>query len=446
MEKVQEYIDKHNVDMIEHLIRLINIPSVSDNDFEVQKGLDYVLNLAESMGIKATKVLDGQVGIVEIGQGSETLGILTHVDVVPGGNLDAWNTNPFDAVIKDGAIYGRGAIDDKGATVACLYAMKAVESSGVVLNKKVQLILGTQEETTWVDMEAYTREFSLPDYGFTPDGIFPICNIEKGCVNVKLWTSLDETKTETKPYIVSIDGGIAPNTIPGSCRAIIRNKEGEEVLTTFGKEAHSCQPENGVNAILKMCELLASLDVENNNLYRFCSTIVKCFSDIDCSGIGLKTVDEFLDGEYLHRNVIAPTMIATRGNRIELMLNLRIIYGTTYDDIFEAFDKVAREFDCSMELSDFLPAIYISKEKPFLKAFSNAYSQVSGLQAGFALEHGGTYAKAMPNIVSWGPIFPGEVDTSHGPNEHIKLESLFMNARIFAEAIRSIAVSEESFK
>ena len=52
----------------------------------------------------------------------------------------------------------------------------------------------------------------------------------------------------------------------------------------------------------------------------------------------------------------------------------------------------------------------------------------------------------MPNVVSWGPIFPGEEDTCHEPNEYIGVESLMMSAKIFAEAIAKIAFSERSFK
>jgi len=58
--------------------------------------------------------------------------------------------------------------------------MKAVCELALPLTKKVQLILGTQEEVEWSDMNAYVREFPLLDYGFTPDGEFPMCNIEKG--------------------------------------------------------------------------------------------------------------------------------------------------------------------------------------------------------------------------------------------------------------------------
>lgn len=66
------------------------------------------------------------------------LGILSHLDVVPSG--DNWTFPPFSATISDNKIYGRGAIDDKGPTIACLYAMKYVMDNFKV-KKRVRLIL-----------------------------------------------------------------------------------------------------------------------------------------------------------------------------------------------------------------------------------------------------------------------------------------------------------------
>ena len=59
------------------------------------------------MGFEAKAVLDGMVGVIEVGDGPETLGILSHVDVVPPGNVEAWETPPFEPVLKDDCLYGR---------------------------------------------------------------------------------------------------------------------------------------------------------------------------------------------------------------------------------------------------------------------------------------------------------------------------------------------------
>ncbi|HHY13985.1 MAG TPA: M20 family metallopeptidase [Thermoanaerobacterales bacterium] len=88
----------------------------------------------------------------------------------------------------------------------------------------------------------------------------------------------------------------------------------------------------------------------------------------------------------------------------------------------------------------------MSKDKPFMKAFAESYEKVTGTKHEFALEYGGSYAKAMPNVVCWGPLFPDEEDTTHEVNEKMNIENLVTMTNIFAEAIKRIVLNEESFK
>ncbi|MGB7605749.1 MAG: M20/M25/M40 family metallo-hydrolase, partial [Lutisporaceae bacterium] len=83
------------------------------------EALKYVLNLSESMGF-AVQDIDGYVGYAEFGDGKETVGVLVHVDVVPEG--DGWTFPPFSGELHDDKIYGRGSVDDKGPTIAVLFA------------------------------------------------------------------------------------------------------------------------------------------------------------------------------------------------------------------------------------------------------------------------------------------------------------------------------------
>ena len=453
-EKLIEYLEEHRQDIIRDTADFIRIPSVSDDLVQVRKALEYALNLGQSLGFKAKSVLDGQVGVIEAGEGPETLGILSHVDVVPSGNINAWKTPPFEPVIKDGAIYGRGALDDKGAIIASLYAMKAVTVLDKPLKKKIQLILGTQEEVEWTDMDAYVREFPLPDYGFTPDGEFPLCNIEKGIMDIDLIVPLDSISGEGL-FLKSINGGRAVNVIPDKCEAElirrIRNSDGTYTeksikLTAEGTAVHSCQPEKGKNAIVNLCGILKEKDLADNNLSKLTNIIADRFSDLSCSGIGLYSKDEYYNDEYIHRNVVSVTVINTSADKVRVNFNVRFSYTTKKDEIYAVFEKIAGELGGKIGNVLYLPAVYISKDKPFMKVFAKAYETVSGLKNEFTLAYGGSYAKAMENIVSWGPIFPGEEDTCHEENEHIPIESLLLNAKIFSVAVGNIVLSEDSFK
>ena len=124
---------KYKNDMLETLSRLIAIPSVKGEaelnmpyGRNIFRALMMMLDRAERLDLESVNLF-GHMGYATYGSGSETFAILTHLDVVPAG--EGWETDPFQAVIKDGRIYGRGAVDDKGAAVAALYALHAVKTS-----------------------------------------------------------------------------------------------------------------------------------------------------------------------------------------------------------------------------------------------------------------------------------------------------------------------------
>uniref|UniRef100_UPI00201C1A19 M20/M25/M40 family metallo-hydrolase n=1 Tax=Lysinibacillus fusiformis TaxID=28031 RepID=UPI00201C1A19 len=76
-------------------------------------------------------------GHIEMGSGEELLGILFHVDVVPIGDEADWTYPPFSGTVADSKLYARGAIDDKGPTIAAWMAMMLVKEAGFPLEKRV---------------------------------------------------------------------------------------------------------------------------------------------------------------------------------------------------------------------------------------------------------------------------------------------------------------------
>lgn len=453
--RLLEYLDGKQEEIISALCEFVKIESISDNPEKVGEALDFILNYARGLGFDAESCLDGQVGVIEVGEGEEVLGILAHVDVVGPGDLEKWDTEPFDPVIRDGRIYGRGTLDDKGAIIACLYAMKAVCELGRPLRKKVRLILGTQEETEWTDMRAYTAAYPLPDYGFTPDGEFPLCNIEKGCLDITLSFPLDEPEAgadggKAGKYLTRIEAGSTPNIVPGLCTAEITecadgNPETRSIRFQ-GKAVHSCQPEKGENAIFKAAEQLNAMGLENNRLLALLNLICEKLGDVYGGNLGLYSETEYYRGEFVHRNVFSPTILKVENGNVLLHVNVRFPYGEDENRIIGTFRRLAESNRGELIQVSSLPAVYVGKDRPFLKAFAEAYDEVSGRINEFTLAYGGSYAKAMPNIVSWGPVFPDEEDTCHEENEYIRIKSLMDNAKIFASAISKIVLDNKSYK
>lgn len=440
-EQLSNHIDLYKNEILSQLSEFVAIPSESDNLEELSKAIEFIVQLSKGLGLSAQTYCENQVVVVEIGNGDEILGILSHLDVVPAGDLSLWETPPYEAVIKDGKIFGRGTLDDKGMIIASLYAMKAVLDLGLPLHKKVQLILGTQEEVEWTDMDAYVANHKLPDYGFSPDGEYPICNIEKGCIDYTL--EFDIADNCDALHITSIVCGEAQNSVPGKATATL--SDGTEIVA-LGKTVHSCQPERGDSALFNLYNKLASIEVAENKLIKLLKEITAKFSSIYGKELGLYSESEYYQREFVHRNAFSPTIFNAQDDRAVLNINCRFPYGESEDKLLEGIKDFAFQNGGNVTDVYAMPAVFVSKEKPFLKICEKAYEEVTGLENQYTLAYGGSYAKAMPNIVSWGPIFPGEEDTCHEANEYISIDSLLKNTEIFANVIAEIALSSESFK
>ena len=157
---------------------LVEQPEVKEAPFgyNLVKALDYMLELGKKEGF-VTKNIENVAGHIEYGEGEEVIGVLCHLDVVPTG--DGWTYPPFVPTIVDNKIYARGSMDDKGACISSLYALKALKESGVKLNKKIRLIFGTDEETGSRGIARYLQLEKMPDLGFSPDADYPLIYGEK---------------------------------------------------------------------------------------------------------------------------------------------------------------------------------------------------------------------------------------------------------------------------
>lgn len=89
----------------------------------------------------------GVVGVLEGVGGGRTLVLNGHVDVVPVGDPDTWTVPPFGGEVRDGRVYGRGAVDMKGGLVATVEALRAVRRSGVRLRGRalLQSVVGEED-------------------------------------------------------------------------------------------------------------------------------------------------------------------------------------------------------------------------------------------------------------------------------------------------------------
>ena len=84
-------------------------------------------------------------------------------------------------------------------------------------------------------------------------------------------------------------------------------------------------------------------------------------------------------------------------------------------------------------------ALYIPKDSELIRRLLGVYEAETGEKAEPKCIGGGTYAKSMPNIVAFGPIFPGDEVREHKPDEYMETRRVMQNAEIIASAMKALA-------
>jgi len=411
--------------MIKDLTGLIKIPSVEAEGItnkpfgeEVNNALEYMLRLGKEMGFK-TKNVDGYAGIIEFGEGEELIGIISHLDVVPEG--DGWTHMPYGAEIADGKLYGRGASDDKGPTIAALHAMKWVKGDCPNVNKRVRMILGLNEESGWKCIDYYKQHEESPTIGFSPDGDFPCIFAEKGMLSLKI-NQKDNKQSDIK--IVSVECNNPINVVPSHCKIEYEknNQKDKIFLETFGKEAHGAHPERGVNAVSKMIDKIYELD-NNIPLINFLHDYIG--EDYTGEKLGINKSDE---SGKLTLNL---ANIKLENNELYAYINIRHPAIVSKDEIVKSFADKGN----NVEVLDCKEPLYVEKNSPLIKTLIEAYNKNTNIIGEPIAIGGTTYAKAFKNVVAFGPAFPGDIDTLHQPDEYISIEKLELMSKIYKDAI-----------
>ena len=455
--RFNDLLEKSMPELIRDLQGCIRIPSVYQADDSgypygkpVHECLEFMLKCAADMGFR-THNMDNQVGWAEYGEGEEMVAVLGHLDVVPEG--DGWTVAPYGGEVKDGRIFGRGTMDDKGPTVAALYALKAIKDSGVKLNRRIRIIFGLNEETGSADMKYYASHGGeVPVMGFTPDGEYPVINGEKGLINETYTCKF----TQSGPlYLKSMVGGTAHNIVPHFARAdfrceaaladeiaamtgegitVTRTEEGV-LVEAAGVSAHGGTPSEGINANGRLAQFMAKLPLEGQLAVAIRFLAEKIGMEYDGASLGIAMEDD-LSGPLTNNFGV---MNATE-NELVVKLNYRYPVTRTYEDcgprVIELFAEAGFELTGAVRKN----RLYMPAESELIQRLMKVYTDATGdYESQPKSIGGGTYAKMLPNVVAFGPIFPGDEVREHKPDEFMELSRLLDNANILAEAMYALA-------
>lgn len=227
------------------------------------------------------------------------------------------------------------------------------------------------------------------------------------------------------------EGGTAPNMVPA--RARVKTEFG--TYEASGKACHGCAPWLGLNGISELMEKVHQAEPENRFLRMYADLIGKT---IYGEKLGIAAEDE---SGKLTLNV---GLFEVRDETATLMVDIRYPAKKNPDEISESLVRQFSSYGASCECVYHVRPLYMPSDSPVLGALLSAYREVTGDDSRPISIGGGTYAKAMPNMVAFGPNFPGHENREHMENEYILVEDFLKLEEIYERALAYLLDSSDA--
>ena len=444
MRDVAHFVEENKENVLRDIGRLVAIDSVMGEEKPGMpfgegpaQALKLGLEIAGELGLEAHNCED-RMGYAQVGQGTDYLATITHLDVVPSVG---WAEDPFTLRRREGYIIGQGVMDDKGPSVLCLYALKYLKDSGMPLRYPVRALLGINEENHMADLDYYLANYKAPLFCFSPDADFPLCNGEKGIFHGKVvsWLPMKRVK--------DIRGGVAANVIPdlaeawveaeklSSTERVTAEKEGDLWhLTARGIGGHASAPEGTVNAIGVLVDYILEQGILSGAEEDFFYGLQRLHSDPYGGNLGLDTEDMIFTPL-----TIVGGVIGMEEGHVFQTVDCRYPTTSSGQDIVAQLTGNWGELAEIHVLSDDKP-FYMALDNPAVQVCVDTYNAVTGEQAQPYTIGGGTYARHFPNAVSFGPEHPERpapdfAGPIHGVDEAANIDWLMEALQIYILAL-----------
>lgn len=468
--KAEEWIAAHREEFIAELQGIARIPSVSRADLaqpgapfgpDCRKVLDYALERGRYYGFD-TADHDGYAGSITWGDYDHSIGVIAHLDVVPVG--DGWVYPTFGATYlpEHDVLIGRGVDDNKSAFVGGLFAMRMLREFGVPMCHGVRLICGTSEETGMQDMAALRQMgHRFPETSLVPDAGFPVNYAQKGMVDGAITTPCEGN-------LLQLDAGSVRNVIPDEAACVIAADveavraamgnvdpadaalvdisavEGGTRIVAKGKSGHAAFPAGGDNAIGRLARVLTTAQLLTGTAKSAIEALATLTADPYGESEGVAFTDE-PSGQLTLVYGVAHLKAGV------LTISVDSRYPVTMDgakleaDLRAAWAKLnfaVKEFDLS-------EPFYIPVEDPRVTALMSLYKDVTGRDDPPYAMGGGTYSRAVPGAISFGPGMPGTKSDysaflpeghggAHGRDEVLPINKMLTCCKIYVAALAEL--------
>ena len=394
--KIDE-LENESVELMKNMISINSVGPGNGGPGEQEKA-DFLKNYLSKIGLKQItnypapdkSVANGErpnlVAVLPGDNSEKTLWILSHTDVVPAGDLSKWDTNPFEPIVKDGKIFGRGSEDNHQGSVSSISLIRAFIESGIQPDINIGLVLMADEETG-------------SEYGLT-----------------HLIENHPDLFKKDDLIVIPDAGEPDGSMIEVAEKSILWIK-----FKTIGKQVHASVPDLGVNAFRAASNLVVKLD-ELHTIYN--------------------AVDEVFEPsrstfEPTKKEANVPNINTIPGDDV-FFLDCRVLPEYNIEDVLNRIRGIANEIEKSFNVEvkisteqkeQAAPATAVSA--PVVSKLAKAVKQVYNVEAKPQGIGGGTVAaifrrKGFP-VAVWSTLD----DLAHQPNEYCRISNILNDAKVF---------------
>jgi succinyl-diaminopimelate desuccinylase len=316
----------------------------------------------------------------------KTVWLMAHMDVVPEGELKLWETNPWNATVKDGRIYGRGTEDNQQGMTSSIFTAIAFIEEDIKPQYDLGLVLVADEETgsgLGLDfvLEEHPELFKKTDLIIVPDAGEPDGSMIEVAEKSILWIK----------------------------------------FITKGKQCHGSLPEQGINAFRAASDLVVRL----NRLYDILNAKDKVF---------LPPISTF---EPTKKEANVPNVNTIPGEDV-FYLDCRILPNYSLEEVFDEIQKICREIESqygvkieytTTQLVQAPPAT--PKDSEVVKKLEKAVKQIYNVDAKPMGIGGGTVAAIFRKVGLPVAVWCTLDDVCHQPNEYAIISNMVNDTKVF---------------
>lgn len=400
LRRIYTRIDAYEKEMIDLQVELTAIPAISpDNGGEGEfNKASFLIGRLNEFGFRDITRIDApddrvpsnirpNIVLKIPGQSERATWIMTHLDIVPPGELRLWNANPYSGYVRDGKIFGRGVVDNQQDMVSSIFAAKAVMEECICTERSIGLAFVSDEETA-------------SDYG--------LAHILKS----------NRNPFGKEDIIVVPDSGNEEGTlIEVTEKSLLWLR-----IRTQGKQCHASRPHEGINAFKAASHMVVKLN-ELGSIYN--------------------DYDDFFDPPFstfqpTKKEANVPNINTIPGEDVFFM-DCRVLPQYELTEVIKTFrrfaDEIEQLFNVHIEMSDIQyvqapPAT--SPDAPVVSALQKAIKDVYHVHAEPRGIGAGTVAalfrKAGYPVAVWSKL----LQTAHQPDEHCLISDLIGNAKVYA--------------